>query len=61
MPDITMCHGNSCLLKDQCYRYKAKPTEFQSYFYITPYHVYRDEDGNIQHECEEFWDIKEGN
>lgn len=32
MPDITLCTGEGCPLKDECYRYKAKPSERQSYF-----------------------------
>ena len=46
MPDITMCEGKGCLMRDECYRYTATPYEFnQSYFTDTPYD---DESG----ECE---------
>lgn len=31
MPDISMCPGNNCPIKDSCYRHKAIPTERQSY------------------------------
>jgi hypothetical protein len=37
MPDITLCTGEGCPLKDECYRYKAKPSERQSYFERPPY------------------------
>ena len=38
MPDITMCEGKDCPLKETCYRYTAKPSEFrQSYFINSPY------------------------
>ncbi len=38
MPDITMCSGGDCPLKETCYRYKATPSEFsQSYFIEVPY------------------------
>lgn len=38
MPDITMCNGNGCPLKDTCWRHTAKPSEFrQSYFVNPPY------------------------
>jgi hypothetical protein len=38
MPDLTMCEGASCPLKDTCYRYKAVANEFrQSYFSDLPY------------------------
>jgi hypothetical protein len=48
MPDITMCSGNGCPIKDGCYRYYAKPSERQSYFIEPPYN----------HEvkgCPEYW------
>ena len=38
MPDITMCEGKDCPLKETCYRYTAKPSEYlQSYFTEIPY------------------------
>jgi hypothetical protein len=37
MPDISMCKGTDCPLKETCYRYKATPSEFmQAYFTIPP-------------------------
>lgn len=37
MPDISMCKGTDCPLKETCYRYTAEPSEFmQSYFTISP-------------------------
>jgi len=51
MPDITMCRGDDCPLKEQCYRYKAKPDEYlQSYFVTPPY---------IDNTCDRFWKMKE--
>ena len=32
MPDITMCTGERCPLKQICYRHTATPSERQSYF-----------------------------
>ena len=32
MPDISMCSGEGCPMREQCYRYTAKPSEWQSYF-----------------------------
>lgn len=47
MPDITMCNGLDCELKDICYRYKAEPSEYrQSYFFDAP---------NDGLECEYYW------
>lgn len=38
MPDITMCHGDSCPIKKECYRHEAIPSEYrQSYFVLAPY------------------------
>jgi hypothetical protein len=38
MPDITMCMGGDCPLKQDCYRYTAKPSQYlQSYFGEIPY------------------------
>lgn len=38
MPDITMCTGARCPLKETCYRYKAKPEkQMQSYFAEPPF------------------------
>lgn len=36
MPDITMCSGENCLVKQNCYRYTAKPNLRQSYFLKPP-------------------------
>ncbi len=37
MPDITMCKGKDCEIKNSCYRYKAIPDNYlQSYFLVSP-------------------------
>jgi hypothetical protein len=36
MPDITMCLGTDCPYKETCYRYTAKPSEYQSWFIEAP-------------------------
>lgn len=47
MPDITMCSGENCPHKEQCYRFTAKPSEFsQSYFVEPPI-----KDGK----CDHYW------
>lgn len=52
MPDITMCTGGDCTMKQTCYRYKATPSMFrQAYFKNPPYNGV-DEDGNS--ECEHY-------
>jgi len=40
MPDISMCSGQDCPLKETCYRFTAKPNELrQSYFSNPPYNL----------------------
>lgn len=36
MPDITMCSGEGCPKKEQCYRFTARPDQRQSYFAKPP-------------------------
>jgi len=36
MPDISMCQGNKCPLKETCYRFKATASSYQSYFSVSP-------------------------
>lgn len=31
MPDISMCKNEKCPLRQDCYRFTAKPNEHQSY------------------------------
>lgn len=38
MPDITMCKGEGCPIREACYRYTAKPDKYlQSWFMKSPY------------------------
>jgi hypothetical protein len=36
MPDITMCPGGSCPMKENCYRFKAQPSEFRQAWFTNP-------------------------
>lgn len=37
MPDIAMCKNHQCPLRDECYRYRAIPTEpYQTYSDFSP-------------------------
>jgi hypothetical protein len=45
-PDISMCPGTNCPYKEGCYRFTAKPGEYQSYFMTPPF----TKDG-----CEMYW------
>ena len=50
MPDISLCKGINCNIKDNCYRFKAKPSEFrQTWFCKSP---------NINPlNCDYYWEI----
>jgi len=48
MPDITMCHGKECPMKEKCYRYMALANKYQSFFMNTPH---------VDGACESFWPI----
>lgn len=48
MPDICMCHGNDCPLRDKCYRYKATADEIGQVFFATP--PFKED------KCEHFWE-----
>ena len=48
MPDITMCTGEGCPMAEQCYRRRARPSHWQSYFASPPVR-----DGK----CEHFWPV----
>lgn len=37
MPDITMCTGGNCPLKESCYRYRAVPNKLLQSFMDPPY------------------------
>ena len=46
MPDIAMCNNKDCKLKETCYRYTAKPSEYmQSYVH---------KEGELE-ECDMYW------
>ena len=48
MADITMCKGENCTLKHNCYRFKANPSKYrQSYFLDPPFK------GN---KCKYYWE-----
>lgn len=49
MPDITMCEGTNCPIKETCYRFKAQPSTYQSYFTEPPI--------NSNGECEYYLEL----
>ena len=36
MPDITMCSGEGCPVKESCYRFTAKPNEYRQSYFVEP-------------------------
>lgn len=50
MADITMCQSITCDKRDHCYRHRAIPDRFQSYFAKDP--------SDPEHGCEYFWDMR---
>lgn len=48
MPDISMCQEEQCELKNNCYRFLAKPSYYQSYF----------KPPKIGKKCEFYWKTK---
>jgi len=58
MPDITMCTGGECPIRERCYRFKATPSEYrQSYFAVVPYAVV---DGGERGECRHYVPVAPG-
>ncbi len=54
-PDITMCKGDNCPKRQDCYRYTATPCVYrQSYFAKPPC------TGKYYTECEYFWKDEKG-
>jgi hypothetical protein len=57
MPDITMCKGEGCTKKEQCYRHTAKPNkQYQSYFIESPIREVKQDDDTSVLKCDYFWD-----
>jgi hypothetical protein len=52
MPDISMCKGEDCPIKNKCYRFTATPSQhWQSYFTESPYQ-------KETKKCKHFWSDK---
>ena len=63
MPDITMCNGivepepgirQPCPLREKCYRYKAKPSEYLQSYFLDPLPLH-EVDGKLI--CGHMWRI----
>lgn len=49
MTDITKCSGLDCQMKGNCYRFTAKPSDYQSWFMQHPL--------KIDNTCDEFYPV----
>jgi hypothetical protein len=47
MPDITMCLDHNCKQNKTCFRYLAKPSQYQSYFVGSP---------KVDNYCNHYWE-----
>ena len=56
MPDITMCINKSCPLRSKCYRYRAVPSNWQSFANYQPTTVAK-QPGKYETNCDYFWEI----
>mgnify|MGYP003680328216 FL=1 len=52
MPDIAMCFAENCEKKEECYRFKAEPSDYQSYTDFS-------DDIDEEDRCGWFWEIEE--
>lgn len=50
MPDITMCSGLGCPLKENCYRHTATPSEFRQSYFMNPPFAYKDGEPTCDHQ-----------
>ena len=59
MPDISMCINSDCPLRSKCYRYRVKPSDWQSFARFTPHTVAKLSYPTIyETNCDYFWDIE---
>lgn len=50
MVDIAMCDNDKCLVKDTCFRYRATPSQYQTYFIVAK----EEKDATT---CSEYWEV----
>jgi hypothetical protein len=56
MADITKCKGINCPVRDNCYRYTARDSEFYQSWFVDD-NVGKLVDNNFS--CDEYWEVKE--
>jgi len=52
MPDIAMCRGGECAVREFCYRYTAESSEFHQSYFLTPPLEEDGSCGRFLHACE---------
>lgn len=59
MPDITMCINKDCPIRSVCYRYRAKPSDWQSFakfnWKMTPEPDFDPDEPD----CDYFWECRD--
>jgi hypothetical protein len=56
MSDISKCLGRQCKIKETCYRYTSKASEFRQSWFSTPPLTINE---NGKQECEYYWPDKQ--
>jgi len=56
MPDITKCKGINCPIRDNCYRYTARDSDFYQSWFVDDT-VGKLVDNNFS--CDVYWEVKE--
>ena len=56
MPDIAKCSGKGCTLKETCYRFKSKSSEYMQSYFARPPDKGKDENGKTK--CDMYWKLK---
>ncbi len=51
MPDISMCKGINCKIREDCYRYTASPSEYHQAYIISE----AKHNGTQDKDCDMFW------
>ncbi len=61
MPDITMCEGKDCPLKETCYRFTAKADIYYQAFFAEPPFINNEKNNAVQKGyvgCKYYWKTK---
>lgn len=56
MPDIAKCSGEGCTLKESCYRFTSKPSEYMQCYFARP--PTKGDDVNGETKCDMYMKLK---